>query len=93
MSSSLITSLLILWAVITGALAILLIYRALVSMKQEGQLFLDAGGAAFESEQRHIVLKLNRIAPIIKILSITSGALLIIAAAVWVYGGLAGTQQ
>ena len=92
MNASLITSLLILWAVITVILAILLIYRSIVGMKQEGQIFLDPGGSAFESEQKQILSKLHRVAPLIKGLSITSIALLVAIAAIWVYRGLTGPQ-
>lgn len=93
MPASLIPSLLILWAVITTILAILLIYRSIVGMKREGQLFLDPAEAGFESEQKQILSKLDRVTPAIKGLAIISAALLVAIAAIWVYGGLAGTQQ
>jgi hypothetical protein len=85
--------LLILWAAITVLLAILLIYRSIIGMKQEGQIFLDPGGAAFESEQKQILSKLRRLAPIITGLAIASATLLLATGVIWVYRGLAGVDQ
>lgn len=93
MGVSLITSLLILWAVITTILAVLLIYRAIVGMKQEGQLFLDPAETGFESEQKQILSKLDRLTPMITGLAIASVGLLIVIAGIWVYRGLAGADQ
>lgn len=93
MGTSLITSLLILWAAVTTILAVLLIYRSIVGMKQEGQLFLDPAEAGFETEQKQILTKLGRIGPAIKGLSIVSIALLLGVAGIWVYRGLTNAGQ
>jgi len=92
MGGSLITSLLMVWAVITVILAALLIYRSIVSVKRDDQLFLDPAEAGFESEQKQILGKLDRIKPMILVLSVASVGLLVVIIGVWVYLGITGPQ-
>lgn len=76
------------WAGLTVVLVVLLIYRALVGIHEEDQLFLDRAEAALEQEQMEVLRKINRIDPIIKGLAIASGSLLVILVGVWIYRGL-----
>jgi len=87
-ASQLVISLLIAWAAVTGLLVVLIIYRSIVSMKREGQLFLDAGEAHLEAEQKEILRKLDQVAPYIKGLMALSGILIVILGTIWVYQGL-----
>lgn len=64
------------WGVVTGVLALLLIYRSVVGMKEDDQLFLDAAESRFEEEQHAILAKLDRIKPYLKCLGIASGSIL-----------------
>ena len=64
------------WGVVTGVLALLLIYRSVVGMKEDDQLFLDAAESRFEEEQHAILAKLEQIKPYVKGLGIASGGLL-----------------
>ncbi|MFN0169202.1 MAG: hypothetical protein ACKV22_22490 [Bryobacteraceae bacterium] len=64
------------WGVVTGVLAVLLIYRSVVGMKEDDQLFLDAAESRFEEEQHAILAKLDRIQPYVKGLGIASGGIL-----------------
>ena len=81
---------LILWGVITGILAILLIYRSTISMKEDDQLFLDSAASAnLEKEQEQVRTRLARLTPYTKILGATSGLLLMATAGLWLYGGFA----
>jgi uncharacterized membrane-anchored protein YhcB (DUF1043 family) len=76
---------LILWGIVTGILAVLLIYRSTVAMKEEDQLFLDAAQANLEKEQQEVRSRLARLAPYTTALAAASGVLLIACAGLWVY--------
>ena len=76
---------LILWGVITGILAVLLIYRSTISMKEDDQLFLDSAQSNLEQEQREVRMRLQKITPYTTILGVTSGVLLAVSAGMWVY--------
>src|SRR2546428_12602967 len=47
------------WGIITGVLIILLIYRSILSSKEEDQLFLDAAEEHMAKEQRQIRTRVN----------------------------------
>ena len=64
------------WSVVTGLLGLLWIYRSVVGMKEEDQLFLDAAESRFQDDQQLILAKLERIRPLVKALGIASGSLL-----------------
>jgi hypothetical protein len=76
---------LIAWGAVTGVLIVLLIYRSLISMKEDDQLFLSPGEAGLEQEQREIISRLQRLAPYMKGLGIASVGLLVVMA---VYQGV-----
>ena len=79
------TAVLILWGTVTAILLVLLIYRSLISMREDDQLFLDAAEAGLEREQQQVRARLDRITPYTKVLGISSGVLLVAMAGVWVY--------
>ncbi len=87
---SLLTALLIAWSGITAVLVLLLIYRSVVSMKQEGQLFLDPAESNLEAEQQHILQRLDKIDRYVKSVAVISGALLLAITAIWLYRGIIG---
>ncbi len=80
--------LLIAWGVVTAVLICVLIYRSSVATHEEDQLFLDDAEAALASEQRAIVARLERLRRPITVLTVVSGALLIVIAGLWLYQGL-----
>jgi hypothetical protein len=79
------TAALVIWGAVTAALAVLLIYRSTVSMKEDDQLFLDPAQSNLEKEQEQIRRRLERLAPYTKILGATSGVLLVAMAGMWLY--------
>jgi hypothetical protein len=87
---SLLHTLWICWGSITAALALLLIYRQLISMKEEDQLFLDPAEWQLEREQQAIVSQLARLTPFVKALTAASTALLVLIAGVWIYRSVLG---
>lgn len=82
---SLLRIVMVLWGVVTVALAGLLIYRSLIAMKEDDQLFLDSAERNLEAEQQAIRLRLQSLAPYAKGLGAASGALLVVLAGVWMY--------
>ena len=82
---SALNTVLLLWGVVTTALAVLLIYRSTISMKEEDQLFLDSAQSNLEKEQQEVRTRLARLTPYTAILGVTSGLLLVATAGLWVY--------
>jgi hypothetical protein len=76
---------LIIWGVVTAILAVLLIYRSTISMKEDDQLFLDSAQSNLEQEQREVRMRLQKLNPYTTILGVTSGVLLAVSAGLWVY--------
>ena len=85
---SLFTLLLVVWAALTVVLVGVWIYRAIIGMHEEDQIFLDRAEAALEQNQIETLRRINRIDPILKGLAIASGGLLLVLGAVWLYQGL-----
>jgi len=83
----------IVWGAITAVLACLVMYRSLISNREEDQLFLNTNNPAethMEAEQRAILMRLNKLGLYIKSLSLVSGGILVIMAAIWIYRGING---
>jgi hypothetical protein len=90
MSTPLLTCLII-WAIITAVYVALTIYRSLVGLHEDDQLFLTSGATAMEMEQRELQKKLSRLAPFTKTLGFLSLVLLLASAGIWVYDTLKGS--
>lgn len=80
--------LLISWAVITCVLIVLVIYRSILSNKEEDQLFLDTAEDYIAKDQREIVARLMRLSRPITALGVLSGVLLLVIAGMWIWEGL-----
>ena len=87
---SLFTLAFFIWGGLTAVLLAFLIYRAIVGIHEEDQIFLDSAEAALEQEQVEVLRRIGRLDPIIKGLAIASGSLLLILAGIWLYRGLYG---
>ena len=79
------------WGVLTGVLAILLIYRSTLTMREDDQLFLDDTKSALEQEQAEIMAKVNKLSPFVKVLGAASGLMFLILAGMFIYQGLNNT--
>jgi hypothetical protein len=77
------------WAAVTAILLLTMMYRGLIGLHEENQVFLDPAEAAFESEQRAVAVKLTRINAYVHRLGTASGILLVTMAG-WVIAGVAG---
>ena len=78
------------WAVLTTALMVLLIYRGTLSLHEDDQLFLDNAESHLQKEQEQLALRMNRLQPYVHILSASSGVLVLVIAGLWVWRVLGG---
>jgi hypothetical protein len=82
----LITTLMVVWGVLTAALIILLIYRSTLNMHEDDQLFLDEAESHMAKEQEDLLLKMNRLTPWVRIFGACSAVLIVVIAGLFVYG-------
>jgi len=82
------TYLLILWGALTLVLFFLWLWRSHLENREEDQLFLDEAAQSRAREQAELVGQINKLGKPIAILGITSGALLLVIAGVWIWRGL-----
>lgn len=78
------------WAVLTTVLVVLLIYRSVLTMHEDDQLFLDNAEAHLEREQQQLTVRMNRLRPFVNILGASSGVLVLIMAGLWLWRGWNG---
>jgi hypothetical protein len=78
---------LIVWSVLTGFLIILMIYRATLMNHEDDQLFLSSSETGPAREQAELMVRLNKLEPVIKIIAWTSGILLVGLGCFWLYQG------
>jgi hypothetical protein len=77
-----------LWGVVTVAWLVLAIYRSFIGMREEDTIYLSAGEARMEAEQRVIQERLHKLAPYTRSLGYGSLALALACAGIWGYGVL-----
>jgi len=59
----------IVWAAIITILLVLLVYRSNLTRYEEDQIFLDDSGNHQKKEQEDILVKVNRIQPLIRLVT------------------------
>lgn len=85
---SLLEGLLIIWAVVTGIVVVLLIYRSTLGSQGEDQLYLSAAEDALESEHQATLKKEKKLAPFLYVLGTISVVLLLSITGIWLWQGL-----
>lgn len=85
---SLLSGLMVIWTVFTSFLVILLIYRGVVGMHEDDQLYLHDGEAGLQREREHVLSKLKKLQPYIRTLTAVSGGLIMVIAGLWLYQGI-----
>jgi hypothetical protein len=85
MDLSMLSVLTVTWALATTALVALLIYRAVLSTKEEDQLFLNAAESHLEQEQLQLQSKLSVLSRYAMIAGAVSVVLMLTIAGIWTY--------
>ncbi len=84
---STIVDILLVWGVVTAILVALIVYRGTISNREDDQVFLDSAGESRAREQREIIARIEKLGPPIKLLTIFSVILLLIAGGAKLYEG------
>jgi hypothetical protein len=82
-----IVDILLVWGVVTAILVALIVYRGTISNREDDQVFLDSAGESRAREQREIVARIEKLGAPIKLLTIFSVILLLIAGGAKLYEG------
>lgn len=83
--------LLIAWGVLTAILIILLIYKSTLTMHEDDSIFLHETESQMHKDQMDVLVKMKKIAPIVKVLGALSGLMILIIAGLFIYQGLTGS--
>jgi hypothetical protein len=85
--NSTILDILMVWGVVTVALIALVVYRGTIEIREDDQIFLGSSGDVMAREQQEIIAKVEKLAMPIKLLTISSVILLLIAGGAKLYQG------
>jgi hypothetical protein len=85
--NSTILDILMVWGVVTAALIALIVYRGTIEIREDDQLFLGSGGDVQARDQQEIITRVEKLALPIKLLTISSVILLLIAGGAKLYEG------
>ncbi len=85
--NSTIMDILLVWGVVTAALIALVVYRGTIEIREDDQMFLGSSGDIQAQEQQEIITKVQKLAMPIKLLTISSVILLLIAGGAKLYEG------
>jgi hypothetical protein len=80
----------IVWGVVTTVLVGLSIYRSILVMYEDDQIFIDKAEAALAAEYAGRLRKILHVEMYLKVFTVASGALFLAMAAMWFYKGLYG---
>jgi len=75
------------WGVITVVLIGALVYREMLSTREDDQIFIDDAEQHYYREQQEIISRMTRLRGPIIALSLVSGLLLLTSVGVWIYQG------
>jgi hypothetical protein len=75
------------WGVITVVLVGVLVYRGILSSKEDDQIFIDDAEQHYYREQQAIIAQMSRLKGPIIALSLISGVLFLTTVGVWIYQG------
>jgi hypothetical protein len=75
------------WGVTTVVLVAAVIYRGVLSTREDDQIFIGNGEDHYIQEQRDIIARISRLKGPIIALSLISGALFLSTLGAWIYQG------
>ena len=73
------------WVMVTVILVALSIHRSIFVMREEDTIFLSKGERSTSDEYAKIFQRLKRLEFVLKVFSFSSGALMLLIAALWLY--------
>jgi hypothetical protein len=85
--ASLLNVIWVVWGVVTAAFVMLLIWKSLAGLKEDGGMILASSEGQQAAEQQQVVARVERITRWAKYLGIASAGLLLVSGGVWVYRG------
>ena len=86
------TLLIAIWGALTAVLVVLLIYRGTLSMHEDDQLFLSNPDSPRHREQEELLVKMNKLRPMLKIFGTASGVMVLAIGGMFVYQSLSAVQ-
>jgi hypothetical protein len=75
------------WGVFTAVLVVVVVYRGILSNKEDDQVFIDAAEQHYFEEQQTIIARISRLRGPIVALSVVSSVLFLSTVGVWIYQG------
>ena len=84
------TTMIAIWVVVTVILVALSIHRSIFVMREQDTIFLSKGERSTSEEYANIFQRLKRLEFVLKIFSFSSGALMLLIGALWLYQRLYG---
>ena len=75
------------WGVITTFLVVAVVYRGVLSTREDDQIFLDDAEQHYYREQQIIIARISRLKGPIITLSLASAVLFLTTMGVWIYQG------
>jgi formate hydrogenlyase subunit 3/multisubunit Na+/H+ antiporter MnhD subunit len=78
----------VIWGAITIVFVALLIYRSVIGMKEDDQIFLDQAEATLEAEQKEILTRPQQLGPYLKVFGAASAVVLVLILGLWIYPAL-----
>jgi hypothetical protein len=77
-----------LWGVVTAVFLALLLWRSILTTREDDQLCIEPGAEHMAQEQQQLIAKITRLSKPIITSGITAGLLLLVIAGMWLYEGL-----
>jgi len=75
----------IVWGIVTALYFLLFLYRSIVGLKEEDTLYLSAGEAKMEAQQREVMKQITRLDGYSHKIGLAALAMTVVLAGMWVY--------
>ena len=79
---------LVVWGIVTGILIILLIYKSTLTMHEDDSIMLNETESQMQKDHAEVLVKMRKLAPMIKVLGAISGLMILVIAGLFIYQGL-----
>jgi hypothetical protein len=73
------------WGIATASYLALFLYRSIIGLHEEDTLYLSAGEAKLEAEQREVMKRINKLDSLSHGIGYAALALTVVLAGMWVY--------